>query len=483
MADPSSSSRMASASAGSFAGRHSAALKLAGIALLVLLLLIPLGKIGAVLAERLARREAAVSEIVGAWGREQAILGPVLAVPYRQRDKVRREIAVGGKIEWREVEETRVHTAFFLPAALVVEGKVHPERLHRGIYEAVVYRAALAVSGRFDKPDFAALKIEPEDLLLSDATVALGISDLRGAGETLRFVWGKEEVPFVPGSRLQGWTSGLHARVGRRGLENGAAFRFALELRGSGALQFVPVGKQNEVKIASEWPDPSFRGAFAPAERKVTPQGFEAIWKIPYYGRNFPQQWTDTDPAGFEGGAVKGALFGVRFLPKLDAYRSVERAMKYGVLVFALVFVAFFIFETRAGLRVHAVQYLLVGAALCLFDLLLLAFTEFVRFGLAYLLAAGASTLLIAAYCAAVFRGARRARGIAAILALTYGWLYVALTLQDWALIFGSLGLFFALAAVMFLTRRMEGFAGETRSRVVPPAPKGLRPAAKTVDV
>lgn len=50
-----------------------------------------------------------------------------------------------------------------------------------------------------------------------------------------------------------------------------------------------------------------------------------------------------------------------------EGYRMVERALKHSVLVLALVFAAFFLFETLAGLRLHAVHYGLVGAALCLF--------------------------------------------------------------------------------------------------------------------
>ncbi len=482
MPDPSLPPRMPSAN-GSFTHRNAATLKLAGILLLVLLLLIPLGMIGSVLAERLGRRNEAVAGITETWGRDQSIIGPVLAVPYRQRHKVWREVSVGGKAEKREVEETRVHTAYFLPSDLAVEGRVKPGRLHRGIYEAVVYRADFKVSGRFEKPDFALLKIEPEDIAWADAVVTLAINDLRGTGEALRLSWGKEEFVFVPGSRLPGWASGLHARIGGRGAEGGVPFHFTLDFNGSGTLQFAPMGRQNVVKIASEWADPSFRGAFSPAERRITPKGFDATWKVSWYGRNFPQQWTDTNPSGFDAGAVNASLFGVQLMPSLDSYRTVERSIKYGALFLALAFAAFFLFEVRAKLRIHVVQYLLVGGALCLFYLLLLSLSEFISFPRAYLVASGASTLLVALYCAAVLCGGRRARKIAAMLAATYAYLYIALRLQDYSLLFGSAGLFLALAAVMYLTRRVDWSSGDEKKPVVPPAPKGLRPRPPTVDV
>jgi len=472
-----------SAAAGASAGRHAATFRLAGIALLILALLLPLGMIGSVLRERLQRRHEAVAEITGTWGRDQAVLGPVLVVPYRARHKIWREISVEGRVEKREVDATRIFTAFFLPSELVIEGRLAPERLHRGIYDAVVYRSTLTLSGRFEKPDFAPLKIEADEILWPDAVVTLAVSDLRGAGETLRLAWGKEEIPFVPGSRLPGWSSGVHARLGARAAQAGGTFRLPLDFRGSGALQFVPAGRQTVVHLASEWPDPSFRGAFAPSERKITPQGFTAIWKAAWYGRGFPQRWTDAAAPGLDPAAVNASLFGVQLMPKLDAYRLVERSIKYGALFFTFVFAAFVLSEARAKARMHAVQYLLVGAALCLFYLLLLSLSELWRFGLAYLVASAASTLLVAAYCAAVFRSAGRGRQIAAWLALAYGWLYVVLTLQDWSLLVGAIGLFLALAAVMYLTRDADWSAGGAKPRVVPPAPKGLRPAPKTMDV
>ncbi|MCC5022937.1 MAG: inner membrane CreD family protein [Candidatus Synoicihabitans palmerolidicus] len=65
----------------------------------------------------------------------------------------------------------------------------------------------------------------------------------------------------------------------------------------------------------------------------------------------------------------------------VDDYRTVARAIKYSILYLVTVFAGFFLGEIRGGKPLHVLNYLLVGAALCLFYLGLLALAEFIRFG------------------------------------------------------------------------------------------------------
>ena len=147
---------------------------------------------------------------------------------------------------------------------------------------------------------------------------------------------------------------------------------------------------------------------------------------------------------------------------RFEPYRIVERALKHSVLVLALVFAAFFLFETLAGLRLHAVHYGLVGAAMCLFYLALLALGEVMPPGPAYLGAAGASSLMIALYSAAILRSWARAGVIAGVLSSVHGVLYVVLRMESLALLAGTAALFAALGAVMFFTRNVEWQGAET---------------------
>lgn len=150
-----------------------------------------------------------------------------------------------------------------------------------------------------------------------------------------------------------------------------------------------------------------------------------------------------------------------------EGYRMVERSLKHSVLVLTLVFAAFFLFETLAGLRLHAVHYGLVGAALCLFYLALLALGEVLEPGPAYIGAAVASSLLIVGYSIPILKSYARAGTIAALLAGEHSVLYVVLRMEDYALLAGTASLFVVLAGVMYFTRNVDWFAQDAGAKGV----------------
>jgi len=445
-----------------FLKRCATIFKMAGVALLILLLLVPLTMIRSVLQERLGRRNEAVANITSSWGSDQTIIGPVLILPYRYTvKKWKEQPAAGGKIERVEAVSTAVANACFLPATMKIDGTVDPTELHRGIYRAVVYSAKLELEGEFARPDFSNQRIEDKDILWEEALVAFVIPDLRGVKETLLLKWGTQSLPLLPGSKLRGFSSGIFARVaGLRESSGTIPWKLGLTLRGSGGLAFAPVGIQNSVKLASSWSDPSFLGAFLPSERKITHEGFTANWQVSHYARNYAQQWTDQDGSGaLTADSAQSSTFGVSLISGIDAYRNVERAIKYGVMFLALVFTAFFLFEVLSALRIHPFQYAIAGAAFCLFYLGLLSLSELITFGLAYLVAAVVTMSLICFYSAKVLRSGRRTFIIGGLLAAIYGFLYVSLQLQDYSLLFGTAGLFAVLGIVIFITRNIDWYA------------------------
>lgn len=438
--------------------RYSTVLKMASITILTLLLLIPLGMVQSVLNERLQRRDAAVREVTSTWGSEQVIVGPVLVVPYKYTQKAWKDQVINGRIERVETTDSLTGRAFFLPSAFKAEGQLEPSRLHRGIYESVVYTGAVKLSGAFARPSFDEWNVEPQQILWDEAEITIAITDLRGAKEALHVKLGGATVPLKPGSHLDGLPGGVYARV--KGLSpqtEDLPFEIALTLNGSRSLRFAPVGENNDVQISSAWPDPSFQGAFLPSQRDVRPDGFTARWQVSYYGRSYPQQWTEK--TAFTSATVNASLFGVDLVSVVDSYRFVERSIKYGVLLIALLFTAFFLFEVLASSRIHPLQYTLVGVALCLFYLALLALSEVLSFGAAYWTGAGAATLMISLYSAKALRGGRRACVAAAGLAAVYGFLFVILRLQDFSLLVGTTGLFLVLAIVMYVTRNIDWYA------------------------
>src|SRR6266576_2703864 len=214
-----------------FKKRHLTMLKLFGVGALILVMLIPLLMIQGVLNDRLARRNEAVDDITSSWGKDQSIIGPVLVVPYMHHGTVVRSVTLpDGRVETREVAETTVAFAYFLPDTLEISGDVQTQTLHRGIYDAAVFRGMINVSGKFPVPDMAALKIDPKDVLWKDAAVTLAVSDLRGTREGLILDWGGSKKLLQPGSQLPGYTTGITAPLAADQAVAASPFSIALDI-------------------------------------------------------------------------------------------------------------------------------------------------------------------------------------------------------------------------------------------------------------
>lgn len=194
--------------------------------------------------------------------------------------------------------------------------------LHRGIYNAAVFRAQMKLSGKFAPPDFGALKIDLKDVHWQNAFVTIAVSDLRGTREGLVLDWAGTKRPLLPGSQLPGYTTGATASLGsEQPITSPTEFSIPLDVNGSGGIFFAPFGVQNQAELKSNWPDPGFRGAFSPAQRSVRADGFNANWKISYYGRDYPQSWTSRmGNERFNANTVSSSPFGAEFLSILDAF-------------------------------------------------------------------------------------------------------------------------------------------------------------------
>ena len=448
-----------------FLRRIAISVKLGVILVIALLLQIPLWMIDGLLRERGARRDQAIAEITGSWGRAQTLVGPILVVPYRAAVSAERVTVIDGRQVRTTEEKTHLAQAYFLPGQLQIGGDLAPSKRHRGIYDAVVYQGKIRISGTFEALDPKTLSIPIESLRWDQAWLAFGLTDLRGTSEDLAVTWNDQPLSLQPSTRIDSLNTGLHAVLPK--VDPAApkqTFELTFSLNGSEAMAFVPLGKRTEVRLRSTWIDPSFTGAFLPTEHTLAPEGFTATWKVSYYGRAFPQQWTrmPEGPDTFIEEVQKSA-FGVNLFTPVDSYRAVERARKYGALFITLVFTAFFLFEVLSALRLHGFHYLLVGAALCLFYLGLLAGSEFLSFPVAYLSAACASTLLVGGYSRSILGRAHRSWLITGALAGIYAFLFFVLQLQDYALVAGTIALFVVLGVVMYATRKVD-WAGQPQA-------------------
>ena len=423
--------------------RHATSLKGLVIFVLTLLLLIPTSMIEGLIIERQGRQQEAVEEVSGKWGRQQTLAGPFLILPYEQTLR-----NADGKI----TEKVLKH-AFYLPDALKINGQVQPELRHRGIFEVVLYSSELSLEGSFGKLQTDQFIPADAQILWDQAQLALSIPDLRGLKDQVKLDWDAQSSLFDPGIPVSGLAeSGIHVPIPLQKEANGAhSFKISLALKGSGSLFFTPVGKVTEVQISAPWADPSFSGAFLPEEKQIDGASFNAHWKVLNLNRNYPQQWL-----GEANTSYKESAFGVDFLLPVDNYQKSTRSVKYAILFISLTFLTIFFIEMRQKTRVHAFQYALIGLALVIFYTLLVSISEHLSFDNAYLIAAIMTIGLTTLYAQALFASRQMAFLVGGTLTVLYGFLFVVLQQQDYALLIGSIGLFLILAAVMYFSRKIE---------------------------
>lgn len=429
--------------------RHTvfSALKLVTLGVLTLLLLIPVASLLGLVRERQSRESEVHREIAGVWGEQQILGAAILTLPLRK--------PVGdGFITWER---------HYLPEHAEWSGSLETEVRKRGIFEVPVYQARLTAQGRFAAPDLAAHGVDPDGVDWPHATLTLGVRDLSGLQERVTVRWGGKRLHMAPGSEAPSLVpSGLKVTLGEGARElvlSGDPFRIDLAVRGTERLGFLPLGEVTTARLTADWADPGFDGASLPQEREISRESFTASWNVPYFVRSYPQEWSsnlsDEKALRLQDDA-RSSAFGVTLVRPADEYQQTERSVKYAILFIVLTFTTLFLLELLSPVRLHPMHYLLVGFALCLFYLVLLALAEHIGFLPAYLAASAAIVALVTSYVASVLSSWRRTVPLAGTLAVLYGYLYGLLRAEDYSLLMGAAGLFVILALVMYLTRKLD---------------------------
>ncbi|MCE9549806.1 MAG: cell envelope integrity protein CreD [Betaproteobacteria bacterium] len=432
------------------------------ITALMLLLLIPLSFVRSAISERAERRDAVQIEIAGKTSARQTIAGPLITLPYKLFKTVREKDKDGH--EQTRIEET-LKTAYLFPKKLDIKGSVQTETRKRGIFEALVYLGDLDLSGEFELPAHAGIDAGPDERIEWLApSVLVGLSDNRGIVNAPEIQLGGARYAFEPGQTLRSLGNGIHAVI-QLPIEAGGKlpFSFKLKLRGSRWLGWLPMGEDTKVALNSPWPHPSFGGHMLPSHREISDAGFNAQWQASHLATNLPQRLLqsftqDKVDCKSNNCQIDELASGVSFAHPVDIYQQAERSVKYGFLFVMLTFAAFGLFEILKKLPIHPVQYGLVGIALALFFLLLLALSEHLSFGFSYLAAAGGCVGLIGFYLGNVLRSTLRGLIFCAWLALLYAALYGLLVSEDNALLMGALLLFSLLACAMMITRKVDWY-------------------------
>lgn len=425
--------------------RKSVSVKLCSIFILTLILMIPMSFIKNLITERDVLRQSTIDEVSDKWANEQHVYGPVLTIPFSKT------ILVDG--EPKEIRDK----AHILPSMLTIDGKVSPQSLHRGIYEVVVYNSKISFNGGFDNLDKYLNELKGYEVFWDEAFVTINISDLRGIKEKVIVNWNGDEQPVEPGTNIPGLiNSGITVNniFKEKPKKSSIDFSFSLRLQGSQFLGFIPLGKETNVTLSSNWQDPSFSGSFLPDNRTINKEGFSAEYKILELNRNYPQFWIGNRNIK----NIEGSSFGVDLLLPMNDYQKAMRSAKYALLAIVLTFLTFFLVEIFNKKEVHPFQYILIGFALCLFYTLLISITEHTNFDIAYTISSISVITMIGFYAKSILADIRQTIVLVLILCLTYTFIYITLQIQDYALLIGSIGLTVILSFTMYITRNINWY-------------------------
>lgn len=423
--------------------------------LLSLLLMVPVQSIMELNRERQAYRSQAIHSIMASSSGPQRLLGPVVVQPYTRTVIMEQD----GKRFERKLQLYR----YLLPEQLDVRASMEVTPRKLGIYQAQVYQTRISLSGHLPTrlegktlvsgdPDLSVDGADPA-LVAGKPYLSLVLSDARGINSVPELQLGEARIPFAPGAQLGDGLAGIHAPLDTLPDDNGV-FHIELNLQGMNTLEVVPLGQDSKLHLSSNWPHPNFIGDFLPGNRTLDQQGFEASWQTSWFATDMETRFNRM----MKGVSGDLPAFSVSLVQTVDHYQLNERAAKYALLFIGLTFISFFMFELLKGLRVHPIQYALVGMGLAIFYLVLLALTEHLGFGWAYLIASLASVLLNGFYLSHVLGGPKQGLGFAALLGLVYAILFGLLQAEEIALLLGALLLFAILALVMMLTRKLDWY-------------------------
>jgi inner membrane protein len=453
------------------------------VLVLAVLMAVPAILVLSLVLDRQHRAATVTEQISALQGGAQQLLGPMLVAPY---SAPRPPAADASGVMRPQPPQTGWYVVS--PDAGTANVRLTATSLHRGIFNVPVYQAQADFDARFSPP--------PASLNLPDgarvdwqaARIVVGFSDLRGAKSDVTGVFadpaGRAPLAFSPASEIsiggpaggagqasdqaKGAPFGLVAAPAAAIVASrGGVLHVSLRFTGAARLSVMPFAKSTTVRIAGDWPAPSFDGGFLPEARQLAAHGFAAAWTVPFIARGLSAHGA-AEVLSLD--ALGGKDLGVSLVATTNPYEMVVRALKYAVMFVGLVFLTFFVFESLSGRRVHAAQYLLVGLAQMVFYLLLLSLAEYAGFDWAFLAAASATVLLIGLYAGAAFRSRAMGAQALGIFAGVYGLIYLLLRLEDFALLAGSIASFIGLAGAMYLTRNLDWYGGKAAAKDPAPA-------------
>ncbi|MXL71815.1 cell envelope integrity protein CreD [Klebsiella pneumoniae] len=424
----------------------------------IVLLSLPLMMVRELINERADYRNEVVDAIEQSTSGSQKLAGPLIAIPITET-LTRME-------NQKEVNYQRSWVYYWLPESLAVAGKQTVESRRVGIYSGQVWHNVLQIKASFDPLRLAALR--KTNIVLGQPRLVVSVGDARGIGAIHAPEVNGNVLSVEPGLGISGDGAGIHMPMPALAEDNKPLeIAFSLDLNGTGEFSLVPLGRNSELQLTSNWPHPGFLGSFLPTQREVSAAGYRAHWQSSWFANDMGSYFKDDMEIPWS----RLPAFSADVMSLADQYQLTDRATKYAILLIGLTFMAFFVFESLTRRPLHPMQYLLVGLSLVLFYLVLLALSEHIGFTAAWLAASLSGAVMNGIYHQAVLRGWRNSLLFVAALLLLDGVMWFLLHSEDSALLLGTGVLALALSVLMFLTRRVDWYALSLPKGTVPPTP------------
>ncbi len=405
----------------------------------IVLLSLPLMMVRELINERADYRSEVVDAIEQSTSGSQKLAGPLIAIPITET-LTRME-------NQKEVNYQRSWVYYWLPESLAVTGKQTVESRRVGIYSGQVWHNALQIKASFDPLRLAALR--KTNIVLGQPRLVVSVGDARGIGAIHAPEVNGNVLSVEPGLGISGDGAGIHMPMPALAEDNKPLeIAFSLDLNGTGEFSLVPLGRNSELQLTSNWPHPGFLGSFLPTQREVSAAGYRAHWQSSWFANDMGSYFKDDMEIPWS----RLPAFSADVMSLADQYQLTDRATKYAILLIGLTFMAFFVFESLTRRPLHPMQYLLVGLSLVLFYLVLLALSEHIGFTAAWLAASLSGAVMNGIYLQAVLRGWRNSLLFVAALLLLDSVMWFLLHSEDSALLLGTGVLALALSVLMFLT-------------------------------
>ena len=428
------------------------------ILLLVLLFLIPIGMIQSLVRDRDYYRESALQSVLLPKGGEPVLEGILMVVPYNHVETYK---YVDSNNQEGQRQEYSTRYLFSVPQTMNFSTQIKPEYLTRGIFDVPVFACDANFTGTFSPVTYSHLNIEEKDIRWDEALLLFGISNKKSLTSLPMVRVGDTQLEQALTEPVSSpFRNTLYYSLPSRMARDGFDYELVAKIQGGESLSIVPLATDNNFAMESSWTSPGFGGGWLPTERQLNEDGFSASWTIPGLSTVYPKTWVASELEDYVKGEYREAVE-VSFVTPVDNYQKTSRSVKYAILFLIVPFLTIFIFEIFTKVRIHPIQYCLIGLADVIFYLLLLSISEHLNFSLTYWISSASVSLISLFYAGAIFHKIKWGLLFSAVQFISYIFLFGTLQAEDYALLIGTLGLFFVVVVLMVLTRRIDWYSIE----------------------